>query len=98
MSKKDIKPQQTTKQPDVFNIAGVEYKMVGINDDGTPILKSLNAIKQEQDITAKKKQFKSLILFFLDKGIDLTMNFTGTNQFSIEIFDNELKKILHGSL
>ena len=82
------------KAKDIFTIAGVDYKMVGVNADGSPVLKSLAQLKEEKEVEDLKKQLSDLIKKLEDKGVNMRISFSGTSQAGIEIFDEVAKRFL----
>lgn len=95
MKHKPIKKETPPSKPkDTFNVAGVEYKMVGVNEDGTPILKSLDKIKEEEHIKKLKQDFADILNKLYSKDVHIRVSHAGGGQSHIEIFDQDWQDML----
>lgn len=99
MEKKKVSRERVTnpvtnppKGSEVFSIAGVDYKMVGVNDDGTPVLKSLQAIEQEKALLKAKASLERIVGDLRINGVDIRVT-KASGQVSIEVFDKEVYEL-----
>ena len=79
--------------PNIFEIAGTKYKMTGVNDDGTPILKSLDKLKEEKEIEHLKKLLVDTINKLNDKGLAMRIYYHGNQQSTVEFDDLLMREI-----